>query len=173
MQRANDLLARTKQFALATIKFCEGLPKDETSRVLGRQLLRSGTSVGANYLAVHRQSPNRTSFPKWVPSSRRRVNPLIGWNSFPKPGKSIPASRLRSITKQKNLLQLPFPQSTRHGGTWNPRSNSPWKLLGRRVLHSAFCILHFPPAHAISTKNKHLLLSCDTNPRIHGGSFGV
>src|SRR5436190_1587400 len=26
---------------------------------------------------------------------------------------------------------------------------------------------------AISTKNKHLLLSCDTNPRFHGGSFGV
>jgi hypothetical protein len=29
------------------------------------------------------------------------------------------------------------------------------------------------PARAISTKNKHLLLSCDTNPRFHGGSFGV
>src|ERR1041385_2133093 len=49
-----NLLARTKQFALATIKFCEGLPKDETSRILSRQLLRSGTSVGANYRAAHR-----------------------------------------------------------------------------------------------------------------------
>jgi hypothetical protein len=29
------------------------------------------------------------------------------------------------------------------------------------------------PARAISTKNKHLLLSCDTNPRFHGGCFGV
>ena len=54
MQRTNDLLERTKKFALATIHFCEGLPKDETSRVLGRQLLRSGTSVGANYRAAHR-----------------------------------------------------------------------------------------------------------------------
>jgi len=54
MQRTNDLLVRTKQFALATIKFCEGLSKDETSRVLGRQFLRSGTSVGANYRAAHR-----------------------------------------------------------------------------------------------------------------------
>jgi four helix bundle protein len=34
------------------IKFCEGLPKDETSRILSRQLLRSGTSVGANYRAA-------------------------------------------------------------------------------------------------------------------------
>jgi four helix bundle protein len=49
-----DLIARTKQFALQTIRFCEGLPKDETSRVLGRQLLRAGTSVGANYRAAQR-----------------------------------------------------------------------------------------------------------------------
>jgi four helix bundle protein len=54
VNRRNDLLDRTKQFALETIKFCESLPKDETSRILARQLLRSGTSVGANYRAVHR-----------------------------------------------------------------------------------------------------------------------
>jgi four helix bundle protein len=54
MKRPNDLLDRTKRFALATVKFCEALPKDETSRVLGRQLLRSGTSVGANYRAANR-----------------------------------------------------------------------------------------------------------------------
>ncbi len=49
-----DLITRTKQLALATIRFCEALPKDETSRVLGRQLLRAGTSVGANYRAAQR-----------------------------------------------------------------------------------------------------------------------
>ena len=54
MKRPNDLLDRTKAFALATIKFREHLPKDETSRILDRQLLRSGTSVGANYRAAHR-----------------------------------------------------------------------------------------------------------------------
>src|SRR5262245_33391269 len=54
MQRTNDLLDRTKKFALATIRFCEGLPKDDTSRTLSRQLLRSGTSVGANYRAATR-----------------------------------------------------------------------------------------------------------------------
>src|SRR5438552_13040131 len=57
MNACNELMicsGRTKKFALATIKFCETLPKDETSRVLGRQLLRSGTSVGANYRAAHR-----------------------------------------------------------------------------------------------------------------------
>jgi four helix bundle protein len=49
-----NLQIRTKQFALQVIKFCEWLPKDDTSRILGRQLLRSGTSVGANYRAACR-----------------------------------------------------------------------------------------------------------------------
>jgi four helix bundle protein len=49
-----NLQTRTKQFALQVIKFCESLPKDETSRILARQLLRSGTSVAANYRAACR-----------------------------------------------------------------------------------------------------------------------
>jgi len=49
-----NLQIRTKQFALEVIKFCEALPKDETSRILAWQLLRSGTSVGANYRAACR-----------------------------------------------------------------------------------------------------------------------
>jgi four helix bundle protein len=47
-----NLQIRTKQFALQVIQFCEGMPNDETSRILVRQLLRSGTSVGANYRAA-------------------------------------------------------------------------------------------------------------------------
>jgi len=49
-----NLQQRTKQFALQVIEFCEGLSKDETSKILTRQLLRSGTSVGANYRAACR-----------------------------------------------------------------------------------------------------------------------
>ena len=49
-----NLKRRTKQFALRVIKLVESLPSDQTSRILGRQLLRSGTSVGANYRAASR-----------------------------------------------------------------------------------------------------------------------
>ena len=45
---------RTKKFGLDVIRLVEKLPKDEVSRILGRQLLRSGTSVGANYRAACR-----------------------------------------------------------------------------------------------------------------------
>ena len=53
-----DLKRRTKKFALDVIHFVEALPKDETCRVIGRQLLRSGTSVGANYRAACRAKSN-------------------------------------------------------------------------------------------------------------------
>jgi four helix bundle protein len=45
---------RTKKLALRIIKLVEALPKEQTAVVIGRQLLRSGTSVGANYRAACR-----------------------------------------------------------------------------------------------------------------------
>ena len=50
----NNLKDRTKQFALRVIRLCEALPKGETAKVIGGQLLRCGTSVGANYRAACR-----------------------------------------------------------------------------------------------------------------------
>ena len=45
---------RTKQLALRIIKAVESVPKNRTADVLGRQLIRSGTSIGANYRAACR-----------------------------------------------------------------------------------------------------------------------
>jgi four helix bundle protein len=49
-----ELKVRTKNFALRIIKLTEALPKNSAGRVIGNQLLRSGTAVGANYRAVCR-----------------------------------------------------------------------------------------------------------------------
>jgi four helix bundle protein len=46
-----DLKKRTKAFALRIIKLVESLPSGKTADVIGKQLLRCGTSVGANYRA--------------------------------------------------------------------------------------------------------------------------
>jgi four helix bundle protein len=45
---------RTKKFALRVIKAVEALPRKQTAQVIGKQLLRSGTSVGANYRSACR-----------------------------------------------------------------------------------------------------------------------
>ena len=50
--RSSDLSRRTKHFALDVIHFVESLAKDRTNEVIGRQLLRAATSVGANYRAA-------------------------------------------------------------------------------------------------------------------------
>jgi four helix bundle protein len=46
--------SRTKLFALRVIKLYQALPKTEEARIIGKQLLRSSTSVAANYRAVNR-----------------------------------------------------------------------------------------------------------------------
>lgn len=47
--RAEELRRRTKEFALRVIRLTDQLPRARAAEVIGRQLLRSGTSVAANY----------------------------------------------------------------------------------------------------------------------------
>ena len=54
IERARELQDRTKQFALRIIGAFSQLPKTEAARVIGKQFLRSGTSVAANYRAACR-----------------------------------------------------------------------------------------------------------------------
>ena len=50
----SDLEKRTKQFALRVIKFVASLPRNTVTSVMGYQLLKAGTSVGANYREANR-----------------------------------------------------------------------------------------------------------------------
>ena len=57
-KRPEDLMVRTKVFALRIIRLYSALPKDDVARVLGKQMLRSGTSVGAHYRESRRARSN-------------------------------------------------------------------------------------------------------------------
>jgi len=50
--RAEDLKGRTKSFALRVVKLATSLPRNRVGDVLARQMIRSGTSVAANYRAA-------------------------------------------------------------------------------------------------------------------------
>ena len=50
----NDLKARTKKFAVEVVRFCSALEAKPEFRMIANQLMRSGTSVGANYRAACR-----------------------------------------------------------------------------------------------------------------------
>ena len=55
---------RTKVLALQIIALVEGLPRTRTSEVIGKQLLRSGTSIGANYRAACQARSTREVYAK-------------------------------------------------------------------------------------------------------------
>jgi len=59
-----DLRNRTKQFALKIIGMYAILPKSDEIRIIGKQLLRSATSVAANFRAVTRARSEKERFAK-------------------------------------------------------------------------------------------------------------
>ena len=52
----NEMQARVKAFAIQIVRLCESLPQNNAGWVLGKQLIKSGTSVGANYYEALRSS---------------------------------------------------------------------------------------------------------------------
>ena len=54
-----ELRERTKRFAIDIISFSSSLPRTEEARVIRRQVIKSGTAIGANYRAVCRPRSNR------------------------------------------------------------------------------------------------------------------
>ena len=48
MEQFQELQELTRKFALRIVKLFRSLPKTDDARILGKQLLRSGTSIGAN-----------------------------------------------------------------------------------------------------------------------------
>ena len=54
----NEMKERTKAFALRVIKLVNSLPNNLAANTIGKQLLRSGTSVGANYRSACRAKSN-------------------------------------------------------------------------------------------------------------------
>jgi len=58
-ERGKELEERTATFALQVLRFVRSLPRSTPEQVLGRQLLKAGTAVGANYRAARRSRSKR------------------------------------------------------------------------------------------------------------------
>ena len=77
VQRA-AMMERTKQFALRIIHLVSKLPKSQVARVIGGQLLRSGTSVGANYREASR-SATKKHFTSILVVALREAEETLYW----------------------------------------------------------------------------------------------
>jgi hypothetical protein len=72
-----ELRKRTKQFAIDVVRFCVALPRRDVERVIGHQLLRAGTSVGANYRGVCRALSDRELIARLASPSRSRMKLVL------------------------------------------------------------------------------------------------
>ncbi len=94
-----EMKSRTKAYANRVVKLCAALPSNWIARVLGQQLLRSGTSVGANYRAVCR-SKSPSDFINKLRVVEEECDESLFWMELLVDNNLIKASRLAGLMKE-------------------------------------------------------------------------
>ena len=98
-----EMKSRTKAYANRVVKLCAALPNNWIARVLGQQLLRSGTSVGANYRAVCRAKAN-ADFINKLRVVEEECDESLFWMELLVDNNLIRASRLAELMKEADEI---------------------------------------------------------------------
>ena len=104
MQKAEiDLALRTKSFARRVIRVYAALPKETVAQVLGKQLLRAGTSIGANYREA-RRGRSKAEFISKVGDFLKEADETAYWLELLAEENIIQKNRLESLLKEIDEL---------------------------------------------------------------------
>ena len=98
-----DLRDRTKAFALQIVRMFAVLPKTTEAQILGKQLLRSGTSVGANYREAYR-GRSKAEFVAKCGDSLRELEETAYWLDLLVDGKNVAPEKLLLLRKECDEL---------------------------------------------------------------------
>lgn len=99
----DDLKQRTKRFALGIIQLVEAVPKSRSADVLGRQLLRSGTSVGANYRSACR-ARSAADFISKMGIVEEEVDESIYWLELLQECRLADSDKIKALTQEAGEL---------------------------------------------------------------------
>jgi four helix bundle protein len=102
-----DLKERTKAYARRIIKLFVALPKETVAQVLGKQLLRSGTSVGANYREANR-GRSKAEFIAKVGDCLREVDETAYRLELLVDEKLVPAPKMTALLDETEQLTAIF-----------------------------------------------------------------
>ena len=102
-----DLRERTTQFALEIIRFYVSLPKTTEAQVLGKQILRSGTSVGAQYREASR-ARSAAEFISKMESSLQELEETSYWLELLQKANIVSGTRIQSLAQETNALTSIF-----------------------------------------------------------------
>jgi four helix bundle protein len=92
-----DLRDRTQHFALSIMRMFSMIPKSTEAQVLGKQMLRSGTSVGANYREAYR-GRSRAEFVAKCGDSLRELEETAYWLQLLVDGKIVAPEKLSALS---------------------------------------------------------------------------
>jgi len=98
-----EMRVRTKTYANRVVKLCVALPKEWIAKVLGAQLLRSGTSVGANYRAVCR-AKSTADFLNKLKIVEEECDESIFWMELLAENGFVKESRMRDLLKEADEI---------------------------------------------------------------------
>jgi len=98
-----ELKERTFQFGIRVVRVVESLPKGDVARALGQQLLRAGTSVGANYRAAAR-ARSRADFIAKLGIVEEECDESLFWMEFLLALKLVKPSRLTDLWREGDEL---------------------------------------------------------------------
>src|SRR3989442_310971 len=119
-----DLKQRTQAFAVRTIRLVQTLPRSRASDVIGHQLLRSGTSVAANYRAA-RRARSRKEFLAKMGIVEEEADESAFWLALLVDADLLPASEvvdLKDEAQQLVAITVASIRTARGGGRPVPRS---------------------------------------------------
>jgi four helix bundle protein len=118
-----DFKNRTKQAALRIIRLVEALPKTKTAQTIGGQLLRCGTSVGANYRAACRGKSPADVIAK-LGIVEEEADESIYWLELLVDAKLLPETRLRPLMGEMDEILRMTVASIKTLRARNPKSKS-------------------------------------------------
>jgi four helix bundle protein len=98
-----ELRDRTKIFGLRIVKMFVALPKTDEARVLGKQALRSGTSVGANYREAHR-SRSKAEFIAKVGDCLKELDETAYWLELLTESAIVKPAKIAPLQDETNQL---------------------------------------------------------------------
>ena len=98
-----DLRDRTKHFALRIVEMFSVIPKTTEAQILGKQVLRSGTSVGANYREAYR-GRSKAEFIAKCGDSLRELEETAYWLELLVDGNMMPAQKLSALRQECDEL---------------------------------------------------------------------
>ena len=111
-----ELKVRTKSFAIACVAFFDTLPKDYASQHFGRQLLRSSTSVAANYRAACRARSDSELFAKLCICEEEADECTFWFELIEQTNRSCPPSALVSEANQLTAMIVTAKKKLRASG---------------------------------------------------------